>query len=93
LNKSMTMFGLIDPGTNQPFPGPISLNAVPFRPDPATEIAYKSWQQATTSAYSQYCGLIAQGRVDEARRRQQNIQMAAVAANLVLGGVKLASQQ
>ncbi|KAF8331503.1 uncharacterized protein EI90DRAFT_1027965 [Cantharellus anzutake] len=54
VNNSITRWGLHDPATNQPFPGPIPPSAVPSQWHWQSRSAFQSWQQTTAFGMRQH---------------------------------------
>ncbi|KAF8317588.1 hypothetical protein DL93DRAFT_2076660 [Clavulina sp. PMI_390] len=78
LNKAITTFNLVDPGTRQPFAPyvPIPLNAVPQQPDWASWQASEQWKAQLITRYTGF--------------RQQQLQKRAQRNQMIGGAVKLA---
>jgi len=51
LNTSIINFNLIDPATNQPFPGPIPATAMPMVCDWVAQSAFRNWQMSVGAQY------------------------------------------
>jgi len=51
LNKSIINFNLVDPATNQPFPGPIPATAMPMVCDWVAQSAFRNWQMSVGRQY------------------------------------------
>lgn len=54
LNKSISTFNLVDPATNQPFPGIIPAGAVPMMCDWAAASGLQQWQMSVGMQYGRY---------------------------------------
>lgn len=54
LNKSITTFNLIDPATNQPFPGIIPATSLPMMADWQAASRFQQWQVGVMTQYMTY---------------------------------------
>jgi len=80
LNQSIINFNLIDPATNQSFPGPIPATAMPMVCDWVAQSAFRNWQMSVGAQY----------RVHAIQKQQKLLarkHLTHTAVNMITGGL------
>jgi uncharacterized membrane protein YgcG len=80
LNKTIASFKLMDPATNQPFPGPIPPTAMSMMCDWIVQSAFRNWGMSVATQY----------RVHAFQKQQKNMarkRMVGSAMHMITGGL------
>jgi hypothetical protein len=80
LNKTIASFNLIDPATNQPFPGPIPPTVMPMVCDGAAQSAFGNWDRLVAAQYRVHA-------VQKQRKNMVRKRLVGRAIHMVTGGL------